>query len=77
LERFQEKYPEGFQSLKSGAFVVLWGTPIKIGGEAGKPETVVAYGKDVPTNGGYVLTSAGKVTQMSPAEFASAPKAKK
>jgi hypothetical protein len=38
---------------------------------------VLAYGKAVPTGGGYVLTSAGKVTKMSAAEFASAPKKKK
>jgi hypothetical protein len=77
LGAFQGKYPEAYNSLKSGNFVVHWGTPIKMGGDAGKPEILVAYGKDVPTKGGYVLTSGGKVTEMSAAEFASAPKAKK
>jgi hypothetical protein len=74
LDPFQAKYAEAYNSVKSGDHVVLWGTPIKKGGE---PEMVVAYGKDVPTDGGYVLTSAGRVTKMSAAEFASAPKTKK
>jgi hypothetical protein len=77
LDPFQAKYQESYNLVKSGDYVILWGTPIKIGGDAGKPEIVVAYGKNVPTTGGYVLTSAGKVTKMTPAEFASAPKAKK
>jgi hypothetical protein len=77
LDRFQEKYPEGYNSVKSGNLVVLWGTPIKMGADAGKPEMVVAHGKDVPTKGGYVLTSAGKVIAMTAAEFASAPRNKR
>jgi hypothetical protein len=77
LEPFKTKYLEAYNGVKSGDFVVLWETPIETGGDGGEPEMVVAYGKDVPTNGGYVLTSAGKVTKMSPAEFASAPRAKK
>jgi hypothetical protein len=77
LDPFQSKYPEVYQSVKSGDLVVLWGTPLKTEKDAGKPELVLAYGKDVPTDGGYVLTSAGNVTRMSAAEFASAPRAKK
>jgi hypothetical protein len=77
LDRFQAKYQEVYDSVKSGNLVVLWGTPIVTDKDVGKPEMVLAYGKDVPTGGGYVLTSGGKVTQMSAAEFASAPKAKK
>ncbi len=77
LESFQGKYEEAYNSVKAGDFVVLWGTPLQKAGEPGKPAIVLAYGKDVPTAGGYVLTSAGKVTKMSAAEFASAPKTKK
>jgi len=77
LDLFQAKYPEVYNLVKSGDLVVLWGTPIKMEKEAGMPEMVLAYGKDVPTDGGYVLTSAGNVTRMSAADFASAPKAKK
>jgi hypothetical protein len=87
LDPFQAKYQETYNLVKSGNFVVLWGAPVlwgtstktgtKTGGDVGKPEIVLAYGKDVPTNGGYVLTSAGNITKMSPAEFASAAKTKK
>jgi hypothetical protein len=84
LEPFQSKWQEAYESVKSGNFVVLWGTPVSWGmptaktkADAGKPELVLAYAKAVPTNGGYVLTSAGKITKMSAAEFASAPKSKK
>jgi hypothetical protein len=77
LDLFQAKYPEVYNLVKSGDLVVLWETPINMEKDAGKPEKVLAYGKDVPTNGGYVLMSAGNVTKMSAAEFASAPKAKK
>jgi len=77
LDLFQSKYPEVYDLVKSGDLVVVWGTPIKMEKDAGKPELVLAYGRDVPTDGGYVLTSTGNVTKMSAAEFASAPKAKK
>ena len=77
LDLFQSKYPEVYHLVKSGDLVVLWGTPVKMEKDAGKQEMVLAYGKDVPADGGYVLTSAGNVTKMSAAEFASAPKAKK
>ena len=40
-------------------------------------EAVVAYEKNAPTQGGYVLLSAGTVKKVSAAEFASAPKAGK
>jgi hypothetical protein len=77
LDLFQAKYPEVYNLVKSGDLVVLWGTPIKPEKGTGKPEMVLAYGKDVPTDGGYVLMATGNVTKMSAAEFASAPKAKK
>jgi hypothetical protein len=83
LDPFQAKYQEAYNSVKSGDFVVLWGTPVlwgmpnKKGVNIATSEVVLAYGKNVPANGGYVLTSAGNVSKMTPAEFASAPKAKK
>jgi len=82
LDPFQKKWREAYNSVKSGDFIVLWGTPInwgkpsKMKGDVQEPEMVLAYGKDVPTDGGYVLTSAGRVTKMSAAEFASAPRTK-
>ncbi|HZY90375.1 MAG TPA: hypothetical protein VFE78_36475 [Gemmataceae bacterium] len=73
--RVQSLYPRGYEAVKSGAVVVLWGAPLKGEGEAGKDEAVVAYEKAVPADGGYVLLSAGTVKKMSAAEFTAAPKA--
>jgi len=53
------------------------GTPPKGEGDVGNNEVVLAYEKKVPTEGGYVLMSAGTVMKMSAAEFTSAPKGKK
>jgi hypothetical protein len=77
LERFHKTFPKAYDSVKSGDVVVLWGTPIKGEGDVGKGEVVLAYEKNVPTEGGYVLMSAGTVKKMSAADFASAPKTKK
>jgi hypothetical protein len=74
LDRFQSTYPVGYDAVKSGAVVVLWGAALQGEGEVGKNETVVAYEKDVPTTGGYVLLSAGTVKKMTVAEFEAAPK---
>src|SRR5262249_39642565 len=50
LEGFEKKWPEAYNSVKSGDFVVLWGTPInwgtpigKVKADPGKPEMVLAY----------------------------------
>jgi hypothetical protein len=67
-------YQSGYEAISSGDVVVLWGITPKGEGEAGKDETVIAYEKDVPTNGGYVLLSAGTVKKMTAGEFAAAPK---
>ena len=77
LGRRQAMFPKGYEAVKSGDVVVLWGTPLKGEGDAGKEETVVAYEKSVPNSGGYVLLSAGTVKKMSADEFRSAPKAGK
>ena len=72
--RYQAMYQRGYDAVKSGEVVVLWGTPLKGEGEAGKDEVVLAYEKGVPTDGGYVLLSAGTVKKMTAAEFNAAPK---
>jgi hypothetical protein len=75
--RFRSMYPHGYAAVKSGDVVVLWGAALKGEGETGKGEAVVAYEKGVPTNGGYVLLSAGTVKKMSADEFTAAPKGAK
>jgi hypothetical protein len=75
VDQQRRMFPRGYEAVKSGSVVVLWGTPLQDEGEVGKNEVVLAYEKDVPTNGGYVLLSAGTVKKMSASEFGSAPKA--
>ena len=76
--RLAGTYPNGYQAVKSGEVVVLWGTAVAgEGGSGGGAEAVVAYEKNAPTAGGFVLWTSGKVTKVSAAEFAAAPKAKK
>jgi hypothetical protein len=77
LDRYRSLYPRGYAAIQSGEVVVLWGATLKGEGEAGRDEAVVAYEKGVPTEGGYVLLSAGTVKKMTAAEFNAAPKAAK
>jgi len=79
LDRQRGMFPRAYEAVKSGEVVVLWGAPVKGEGEMGKggDEVVIAYDKDVPNNGGYVLLSAGTVKKMSADEFKAAPKAGK
>ena len=77
LDRHKSMFPRGYEAVKSGSVVVLWSGPMKGEGEAGQNEAVLAYEKDVPTGGGFVLLSAGTVKRMTADEFKSAPKAGK
>jgi hypothetical protein len=74
VDRFKSMFPRGYDAVKSGEIVVLWGAALQGEGDAGKDETVVAYEKDVPASGGFVLLSAGTVKKMSASEFSSAAK---
>jgi hypothetical protein len=71
LERYQRGSPFAYQSVAKGDLVVLWGANL------GQGTSVVAYEKDAPTAGGWVLLQDRTVVQMSAAEFQAAPKAKK
>jgi hypothetical protein len=77
LGRRQSMFPRGYEAVKSGDVIVLWGSPLKGEGDAGKAEAIIAYEKNVPDSGGYVLLSAGTVKKMSADEFRAAPKAGK
>ena len=74
LDGYKEMFPQGYEAVQSGNIVVLWGAPMKGEGEAGKDETVVAYEKAVPTDGGFVLLSSGTIKKMTAAQFNAAPK---
>jgi hypothetical protein len=70
-------FPHGYDAVKTGDVVVVWGTPLAGEGDAGKNESVLAYEKKVPTEGGYVLLSAGTIKKMTPDEFNATKGAKK
>lgn len=76
LAKYEHGYPLGFAALKSGDIVVVWGATMAGEGGGGSGE-IVAYEKKAATEGGAVLLQNGQVKQMSAAEFAAAPKAKK
>ena len=75
LARLEPQYPRGYQAVKSGEIVVVWGAPMAGEGETGT-DAVIAYEKKVPTDGGLVLLHNGTVKEMSADAFKSAPKAK-
>src|SRR5262245_31037702 len=77
LDKRRSLFPKGYDAIKSGEVVVLWGAPMQGEGQVGKNEAVAAYEKNVPTEGGFVLLSAGTVKRMTAEEFAAAPKAGK
>jgi hypothetical protein len=76
LARYENGYPLGYAALKAGEIVIVWGSTMA-GEGGGGTEDVVAYEKKTPTEGGAVLLQNGKVKELSAAEFAAAPKAKK
>ncbi len=75
LERQKAMFPRGYETVKAGNVVVLWGAAFQGEGQVGKDEVIVAYEKDVPASGGYVLFSAGTVKKLTADEFRAAPKA--
>lgn len=77
LARLESLYPAGYQAVKSGEIVVIWGA--KMAGEgdlATGPQGLIAHEKKAPTEGGWVLLQNGTVKQMTADEFKAAPKAK-
>ena len=58
----------GLQALKEGQYAVVWGVDVN-----GKDSTkVVAYEKDAPTNGGWVVAADGIPKQMTADELKAA-----
>lgn len=75
---FAEAMPEGFNALKAGDIVVIWDvqlqdlSPDRAGDSA---DEILAYQKEAPDSGGYVLMKNRTIKQMTADEFKSAPKA--
>jgi hypothetical protein len=66
LKKYEAAYSAGLAALKDGKYIVVWGVK---GKDAG---TLLAYEKDVPTNGGVVLMADGTVKTMAADNFKSA-----
>ncbi len=71
-QKIEPAFPGAYRILRSGECVYVWGAGLSAGSSA-----VLAYEKDVPTNGGPVLLQDGSLKTLSAAEFAAAPKATK
>jgi hypothetical protein len=48
--------------------VVIWGAQLTDSGQE-NDKFLLAYTKDIAENGGFVLTAAGRVLELTPAEF--------
>ena len=57
--------------IAKGEVIVIW--KVWLGPEKGN--AIVAYEKDAPTNGGWVMLQDGSLKQLSAGDFKSAPKA--
>lgn len=74
LERVEPMVPLSATDLRSGEIIYSWGAGLSSEGNASN--TVIAYEKKTPTDGGWVLMQDGKAKQMTADEFKAAPKAK-
>lgn len=70
LKQFSGIYPVGLKALQDGQYVAVWGVSDK------SSNTVLAYEKDAPTQGGAVLMADGNVKTMSADELQAALKTK-
>jgi hypothetical protein len=72
FKKYEMVYTAAYPRVKNQEIVVLFGAPI----DKGASDKVLAYEKDVPTSGGYVLMQDGTtVKTMTAEEFKDAPKA--
>jgi hypothetical protein len=72
LAVYEVGFQVGYLRTKEGEVVIAWGAPI----QEGASDTVLAYEKQVPASGGYVLMQDGQTVQkMTAEEFKSAKKA--
>ena len=72
LEKSKAGFPFAYKAALNGEIVVMWGAPL-----GGKETSILAYEKDTPAVGGWVLLQNGAVKQLSAAEFRSTPRASK
>jgi hypothetical protein len=72
LAKYERGFPAGFRQVENGEVVLLLGAPVI----EGSAEAVIAYEKNTPASGGYVLMQDGTtIKKMSSDEFRAASKA--
>jgi hypothetical protein len=75
LQPYLTEFPHAIQGLNDGSIVFLYGVRLTEMTE-GASQTVLAYEKDVPANGGLVVMADGTPRQVTPQEFQKLPQAK-
>ncbi len=68
---YEPSYPGAVRKLNTGDVIYAWGNPL------GSGTGILAYGRNVGTEGGPVLLQDGTVKDMTANEFATAPKVTK
>jgi hypothetical protein len=72
IARYENAGPSAFNKIQKGEIVVLWGS----NPQEGASDKVLAYEKQTPQSGGFVLMQDGTtVKKMTAEEFKAAPKA--
>jgi hypothetical protein len=75
LQPYLTEFPRSIQGLNDGSIVFLYGVRV-VEMPEGTSKTVLAYDKDVPTNGGLVLMGDASVQNVTAQEFQKMPQAK-
>ncbi|AGA25233.1 hypothetical protein [Singulisphaera acidiphila] len=72
FQKYRVGFPNGFKSISDGDVVVVWGATI----QDGASDKVIAYEKQTPELGGFVLMQDGTtIKKMTADQFKSASKA--
>lgn len=72
---FSEGYSSTLEQIRTGQIIVFWDVALNPDRSADSADEVLAYFKDVPENGGFVLMKNRSVNKMTPEQFQAAPKA--
>lgn len=75
VQPYEPGSPVGYPALANGRCVVYWG--VNLASVPNAANTVLAYEKEVPQQGGMVLMADGQTRKMTTQEFQAAPKAGK
>ena len=66
VEEYAIGYATGFDAVRAGDYVVQWGVALT---EPGDADSVLAYHRNVPVQGGLILMRNGSIKRVTAAEF--------